>query len=185
MIGQWSRSPYRLETNTVWGAPFFVGSNSVLNAPAAPGDYYLFLGVNDRDFTDNFAAYRVAARWQNCQLTTFDYVLGTATNTLFAEPRWLTNTVVYTGNLSTSNFVLQAGWNFNAAVDSVEITEPFPSVYYLPEEPLRYVENELAVGDWRLEVWDTRRGPDLSTDSGLLLGWYLQMQFSPSSRPRR
>ena len=83
LIGQWSRSPYRLETNTAWGVPFFVGTNALLTAPSTPGDYYLFLAVNDTDYSDNFAAYRVSARWQICQLTSFDYVLGTATNTLY------------------------------------------------------------------------------------------------------
>jgi hypothetical protein len=48
---------------TVASNPFFVGSNSVLVAPFAPGSYFLYLAENDGIFSDNSRAYSVTVTY--------------------------------------------------------------------------------------------------------------------------
>src|SRR5207248_1276560 len=59
LIGCFSFSPDMLTSNTAAGLPFYVGTNVtsydgtnyfVLSAPRDPGDYYLFLGINNNNF---------------------------------------------------------------------------------------------------------------------------------------
>ncbi len=177
LIGQWSRSPKVLETNTTWGLPFYIGTNAVLTAPIDPGDYYLFLGENDSDYTDNSGAFDVIAEWQQCQLASFEWVLGGVTNLVFGESHWKTNSFLFAGNLLTTNFFLQPSWNYTMIFDNFELFEPISTVYDLPEEPLKVLQNQLGPGEWKLEVQDCRAGP--STDLGTLWSWYLQIQFAP------
>lgn len=61
LIGAWSTDPNVLTAATAVGAPFLVGSSATLNAPAGVGPYYLFLGDNDGNFSDNSAGYTVTA----------------------------------------------------------------------------------------------------------------------------
>lgn len=63
LIGRWSTDPNTLNTSTVAGEAFEVGSIATLTAPAGPGPYYLFLGENDGVFTDNSGSYEVMAVW--------------------------------------------------------------------------------------------------------------------------
>lgn len=64
------------------------------------------------------------------------------------------------------------------ALDDVILREadPIYSAYYLPEETLRTLRGENALGDWKLEVTDTRLGPP---GGGITqFDWRLEMIFA-------
>jgi len=75
---------------------------------------------------------------------------------------------------SMSNAVAQVP----LALDGVLVEEadaPMHS-YYLAEEKLRPLIGQRSLGEWRLEITDGRAGP-VATNSGVLLGWRLELDF--------
>lgn len=178
LIGCWSYSPKLLDSNTVASVPFYIGTNTLFTAPVAPGDYYLFLGYNDDDFTNNFGSIRVTNHWQQCQLATARYALGNATNALSGEFYWQTNSVNFVGNPNLTNLTFIADHNTTMLFDSVELAEA-SAAFYLPEEPMTPLRGELAQGDWKLEIWDNRVGP--IGNPGTLLSWTLNLTFAPAA----
>jgi subtilisin-like proprotein convertase family protein len=62
-------------------------------------------------------------------------------------------------------------------LDEILIVEE-PKGLYVPEEPLRPLAKGSAVGEWRLEVTDSRGG-----EVGELLSWQMQLTFAPTNPP--
>src|SRR5205823_12269470 len=54
--------------------------------------------------------------------------------------------------------------------------------YYLPEETLKRLIGESALGTWRLEVWDNRVGAFINP-SPELLSWQLRFIFANTNAP--
>jgi hypothetical protein len=65
-------------------------------------------------------------------------------------------------------------------VDAVVI-ESSGSVFLHPEEPFELLEGERALGEWRLEVRDTRTGAILPTSD--ILEWSLEIAFADTRNP--
>jgi len=179
LIGCWSHSPNVLDSNTVASEPFFIGTNNIVNAPTLPGDYYLFLGVNNDDYNANIVITNfllVTANWQQCQLTTGDYVLGSTTNALTAEYPWQNPSFLFAANPTTTNLILQPDINYTMLFDSFRLVEPINRAYFLSEETMAPFQGQLAEGDWTLEMWDNRSGP--VADPGKLLSWQLDFVYA-------
>jgi subtilisin-like proprotein convertase family protein len=62
-------------------------------------------------------------------------------------------------------------------LDEIRFVEE-PSGVYVPEEPLRPLAKGSAVGQWRLEVADSRAG-----EVGELLKWQMELTFAPTNLP--
>lgn len=188
LIGCWSSRPDRLDSNCVASQPFYIGTNyfmgdtnvNVLKAPAEPGDYYLFLGVNDEDFMGNDANtfFSVTVFWQQCQWTSAEYLLGNTPKLLVGDFDWRTEKIRFTANRSVTNLLLRTNINTTMLFDNFQLEEAVQTVYYLSEEPLSSLQGEFAPGEWTLEIWDTRAGPLTGTnESGILHSWSLNMIF--------
>jgi subtilisin-like proprotein convertase family protein len=62
-------------------------------------------------------------------------------------------------------------------VDSFILAESGGTLYYLPEESLSLFQAERALGNWRLEIWDSRAGAT-NNPAPTLVSWQLQMVFT-------
>jgi subtilisin-like proprotein convertase family protein len=67
-------------------------------------------------------------------------------------------------------------------IDSISLFESGGFTYYLPEERMKPWEGESALGNWRLEVDDTRAGPE-SAFEAQLINWQLQLLLAPTNPP--
>ena len=199
LVGQWSYSSSLLSTQTAWGAPFFVGTNVVLDVPAAPGDYFLWLAVNDPNYGDNALDFPVNVRWAHSQLDQLEFAIGGVTRRLIPSDDWQTFRTRVSGREEPLRMTLRNTWNTTALVDDVKVTESIAAAYYLSEEPLpinlKYdannlaqpfeekssVKGEIARGDWRLEILDSRAGA--IAGQAELLGWFTQFVYGPRQRP--
>ncbi len=80
-----------------------------------------------------------------------------------------------------------SGYSDNSGVllDTVRVDEIVDQIkqgiYFLPEESLAPFRGENALGDWRLELWDSRAG-GVSTNA-TLLGWRLNLNFVNTNPP--
>lgn len=62
-------------------------------------------------------------------------------------------------------------------LDEIRLVEE-PGGVYVPEEPLRPLARGSAVGQWRLEVTDSRAG-----EIGEILKWQMELTFAPTNPP--
>ena len=62
-------------------------------------------------------------------------------------------------------------------LDEIRLVEE-PTGVYVPEEPLRPLAKGSAVGQWRLEVTDSRAG-----EVGEILKWQMELTFAPTNPP--
>jgi len=131
------------------------------------------------------------------------YLAGLAGQPKSASPGGAPAFDLYVGALIT-NFTSSVAWNrasipftapagpgtlvtFDASagallLDLIQLEEVVESsVFYLPEESIRPFEGENALGDWTLEIWDTRAGGDIS--GGTLLSWQLEITFISTNVP--
>jgi hypothetical protein len=60
-------------------------------------------------------------------------------------------------------------------MDSFVVTEPPDGIFFLPEESLKAFEGEIAYGNWRLEILDTRAGGAVPQPK--LLSWQLDFTY--------
>ncbi len=86
LIGRWSRSPDVLDNSTVASDPFFVGTYQELTAPTEDGEYYLFLGENDGNFSDNSGVYEVVAEWSQFESCTLHIITESLPAVQVGEP---------------------------------------------------------------------------------------------------
>jgi subtilisin-like proprotein convertase family protein len=199
LIGCWSSHPTVLDQRSRASLPFYIGAGTnstggpdpvVIAAPEEPGDYYLFLGVNDADqiVPSGAAFFFVDLRWAQCQLASADYVIGNTPVKLQGRWRtnWATESLLMMGNPTTTNIAFNADHNSTILLDSVMIDELIPSAHYLSEEPLAPLRGETAMGNWTLEVTDNRVGPPISGSSSnfpTLLSWSLNFIFQDGPNP--
>lgn len=191
LIGCWSSHPTVLDPSTRASAPFYIGgtvggTNSLIAAPNEPGDYYLFLGVNDDDYTDNNGFFIVDLRWAQCQLASADYFLGSSPTRLQGAWRtnWATESLLFMANPTTTNVAFRPHHNTTILLDCVLIDEIIPSAHFLSEEPLVPLQGQAAYGEWKLEVTDNRVGPTIiGTNDPTLLSWSLSFVFADGPAP--
>ena len=186
LAGVWSSHPFFLDNSTMASAPFYIGHSNTITAPTAPGDYYLFLGFNDSDFSDNNKPgdLNVTVQWQHCQEASGDYLLGPSVIPFDSNDYWKTEMLRFTANPTTTNLAFRPRLNTTLLLDSIGIFEPVPGAYYLAEEPMSLLQGEAAIGDWKLEIWDNRSGPvtaSTNSDAGTLFSWSLNFIFADST----
>src|SRR6185369_6222885 len=104
LIGCFSFSQEILDSNTIASAPSYIGTNAApITAPTEPGDYYLFLGVNNNDFTvsptNNLNGfYTATAYFQHCQDALSEVRLGANAIPIIGTPQWKVETVRFLAN---------------------------------------------------------------------------------------
>ena len=104
------------------------------------------------------------------------FLPGVATNMVFGTTDWLTNTIPFVAPVNDLTLGLTAlGGNSGLLWDTFTLTELPGPQYVLPEESLRALINESALGTWRLEIHDTR--VDAAVTAPVLLDWRLQFVF--------
>ncbi len=95
------------------------------------------------------------------------------TNTLVGTADWTSNAVYFIGAGGTQPLTFQSFqgpiWLDNIVVERV------PDTFVQPEEPLQTIIGERALGEWSLEVIDTRTGAFLPPGT---FDWKLDMNFS-------
>ena len=66
-------------------------------------------------------------------------------------------------------------------IDHIEIREPAPVKFFYPEETLSQFDGEPALGNWTLELWDNRDGPEDAQP--VLKTWQLLLSLSERNFP--
>lgn len=66
-------------------------------------------------------------------------------------------------------------------IDYIEIREPTPVKFFHPEEALSQFDGESALGNWTLELWDNRDGPE--DTQPVLKTWQLLLSLAESNFP--
>jgi hypothetical protein len=109
----------------------------------------------------------------------FFVTIGGATRTIVAQPNWGETEIVFvpSGNTETLTFESSTG---EVWLDTVSV-EASSSLFLHPEEPFEILEGERAMGEWRLEVRDTRTGAILPTSE--VLQWSLELDFADTFNP--
>jgi len=185
LIGCFSFIPDTLTSNTVASTNFYIGTNAIIAAPTDPGDYYLYLGVNNNDFntppTNGLTFYNVSASWQQCQYASGEVLLGGTALPISGSAGWKVESIPFLANPTVTNLVLQPDINTTLEFDSFEIDERVSTLYFQSEEPMTPIIGQLALGDWRLELWDNRAGAAVSpSEVATLFSWSLRFVFADS-----
>lgn len=94
-------------------------------------------------------------------------------------PNWQMQEVTFTATniAQTVDFLAKSG---EVWIDTVSV-QSSDDVFVLPEESLEILDGERAMGEWRLEVRDTRTGAVLPT--GEVLEWNLEVSFAITRNP--
>lgn len=100
--------------------------------------------------------------------------IGGATRRITAGPVWGMHEIPFVPSGGNETLVLQSSTG-EVWVDTVSV-ESSGDVFLHPEEPFEILEGERAMGEWRLEVRDTRTGAVLPT--GEVLEWSLELAFA-------
>ena len=66
-------------------------------------------------------------------------------------------------------------------IDHIEIREPAPVKFFHPEEALSQFDGEPALGNWTLELWDNRDGPE--DTQPVLKTWQLLLSLAETNFP--
>ena len=66
-------------------------------------------------------------------------------------------------------------------IDHIEIREPAPVKFFYPEEALSQFDGEPAFGNWTLELWDNRAGPE--DTQPVLKTWQLLLSLAETNFP--
>ncbi len=170
-IGNASRSDYSqpfrgfIDELSVYGraladnevkAIFDAGSNGKADPLAAPAQGLAQLSISLDDVKMD------TANGDNAQWTTPSF--------LFAA--YHTNTVLTVQGLLPGTLL-----------DGVTLTEVPSELTYLPEDSLDPLLGTDAFGTWKLEIWDTRAGPNSATNLAQLVTWRLDFTLLPSNPP--
>ncbi|HEX7862015.1 MAG TPA: S8 family serine peptidase [Verrucomicrobiae bacterium] len=162
------------------------------NFNAAPFNFLpnpvLELGINTVDFVLNDAGGAEGLRVQvdpsftpltNTANPTASSTIGGVSTPISAGPNWQLNEVVFVPGSSTESLSFNRG-NGEVWIDTVSV-ESSGDVFLQPEEPFELIEGERAMGEWRLEVRDTRTGAVLPTSE--VLNWSLEIAFVDTRNP--
>ena len=101
-------------------------------------------------------------------LTEWDYTV-TITSPAFVYTTFTENT-----NLTVTPFKFAPPPFTNVTLNPVTLA-PSSGIFYLPEEPLDKVAGEFALGDWQLEIRDSRAGA--TNPAPTLVSWQLAFLF--------
>jgi len=107
-------------------------------------------------------------------------VVGHALMQFASDTAWRTNTMTFLAKTNTATVDIYAA-DPGAILDSIELRRT-PSVYYLPEEPLKPFIGQRGKGDWVLEVTDRRVGAT-NLLSPEVISWKLDLSFAPPLIP--
>jgi subtilisin-like proprotein convertase family protein len=133
--------------------------------PTTPGNEYeiRFVAANAKTFND-----------PNGFSNTGNLMINDVTNVFSAGTNWTANSVKFIArsNLTTVTF---SSISIPALIDRVEIVET-GSRYYLPEESLDLLQNQRAVGEWRLELTDSKTGAAVPLPD--VFSWKLDLQYA-------
>jgi subtilisin-like proprotein convertase family protein len=97
---------------------------------------------------------------------------------------WVTNTVTYRAASTSLELEFRSAGSTGPLLDLVQLLELADDrqYYFLPEETLQAFEGESPLGNWTLEVWDDRGGPDSSLEPALA-AWQLNFIFAHTNPP--
>jgi hypothetical protein len=95
------------------------------------------------------------------------------TNSLAATPDWTSNAFYFIGRGGSEPLTIQAQEG-SLLVDNI-IVERVADTFVLPEEPLQSLVGQRSIGEWRLEVQDTRTGAVLPPGT---FDWKLDLNFA-------
>ncbi len=104
---------------------------------------------------------------------------GNTPSGFFSSGDWVTNTYAFTAKSQGTPLELSS-LTPGALLDSFEMKEVF-SKDYLPEETLKDLVGESALGIWQLEITDTRAGPTPAGPPSELVAWQLLLSFAPTN----
>ena len=103
---------------------------------------------------------------------------GAITNLFNSDSTWQTNAINFLASTNGTELDVQS-LQPGVMLDSFELTEA-PVTYFLPEEPFAPFVGESALGNWLLEVTDSRVGAtNLITPE--LIKWQLDLTYAPVS----
>jgi hypothetical protein len=158
---------------------FGVATNFNTNLNLVTGeliDFVVGWGTNKEFSWDTTTLSAVIVPTTGCE--TFPTIVAAAgvTNQIRGTTAWQTNAVVFiaTSN-STPIYAYSQQDQSDVLVDTFVITEPPDGLYFLPEESLKAFEGEVAFGEWRLEILDTRTGATVPQPK--LLSWQLDFLY--------
>jgi len=152
------------------GSPSSVRTN-VLLVPDRP--YRLTFAYHRNPNTTNQA--NVVAVYTNGVLGQFVFVRGTG---------WQTATHDFQVSDSSINLEIRSAGRNGCLIDTVQIAEnaEFENRFFLPEEPLKPLVGETALGQWSLELEDNRAGPP-GAAARSLVGWQIEFTFANTNFP--
>ncbi|PYJ55972.1 MAG: hypothetical protein DME24_23635, partial [Verrucomicrobia bacterium] len=140
------------------------------------------------DIRDIFEAnvkgkYSLLGRPAPCLVTADVIVDDRVTNTIGSLDwrSWQTNLIRF-GATQKGTPLRLVGHEPEMQFDTFELSELTSGNYYLPEETLKRLIGESALGTWRLEVWDNRVGAFINP-SPELLSWQLRFIFANTNAP--
>jgi hypothetical protein len=113
-------------------------------------------------------------RLRKSPTATMKIIVGGVTNTISLTNRWVQQAFTIPATGTNQTIVLQSNTG-EVWVDDVSV-EATGGVFLQPEEPFELIEGERAMGEWRLEVRDTRTGAVLPTSE--VLNWSLELNFA-------
>jgi len=158
---------------------FGPGPSFSTNLNLLPGDLIDFVvgvGTNNLLDHDMTGLAAIIVPLSGCETVPTFLVAPGATNQIRGTPVWQTNALVF---IATSNStpiqVFADRGESDVLVDSFVVSVPPDGLYFLPEESLKAFEGEVAFGEWRLEILDTRAGGHVPLPK--LLSWQLDFLY--------
>ncbi len=134
-----------------------------------------FATVPGKDYALSFYYQRNPSAVQRVQSLFVDY--GTVKFIEVPDFGWQSTNIIFTASKPLTDLRLGSLTSGGPLLDTVTVGDVVvgTNVYVLPEESLDIFQGERALGDWTLEVSDTRRGPTGSR--GSLINWELQIEY--------
>ncbi|MCI0536848.1 MAG: S8 family serine peptidase [Verrucomicrobiales bacterium] len=146
----------------------------VRTVSTTPGTLYLLSLALQRNTTDLAGpqALQIFYGASSADRPADHYILAASTN-------WQTTNIVFEASSTNTVVELNAITSSGPFIDSVQVIEvgEAASSFVMPEEPLKVFKGERALGDWRLEVSDTRFGP-LPDAGATLVSWMLRLKYA-------
>jgi len=139
-------------------------------------DFVVGYGTNNNFTWDTTTIAAVIVPTTGCETSPTFIAAGGVTNQVRGTPVWQTNAAVFiaASNTTPVNVYSEDGQS-DVLLDSFVITEPPDGLYFLPEESLKAFEGEVAYGEWRLEILDTRAGANIPQPR--LISWQLDFLY--------
>lgn len=147
--------------------------------PTVPGNLYTVSGAYRQNPADTAA------------IQSFEVFFGRASSNRLADrfiqvTRTNWQNFEFTFEAQATNAVLEfvSSSTIGPLLDSIVVTESeiAGASFVLPEESLREFRGERALGNWTLEITDTRPGPAQATP-GVLVSWMLRLQYADAFPP--